>query len=249
MEDARITPLSIGILGGMGPRATLHFYEQLLNYARDAYSAKRDIEYPHIFVESLPLPDFTASSFGDQTHAEKSLCEAATRLESVGSELIAMPCNTAHLFFEAIQRSVSVPVLNIISETVREARMYSTVSVLGTRMTIEENLYTSELEATGCTPIGLSSEEQIIVEELITHLEEQPPTADVHALFADLTKALATKGADALILGCTELSQLQTSSSPIPYIDSSDILARALIDRAYSTTQKSSARAQAPLQA
>ena len=226
-----MTPKHLGILGGMGPVATAHFYRLVIQGAL-ARGAKRDADFPRISLSSAVVTGFDARGFDNREAMAEELIRGAKQLAAAGADLIAMPCNTAHAFLEEVRASVSIPVLNMVEETQGEAfkaGMHK-VALLSTASTAEEAVYAHpELEL-----LALTKEEQDTVSRLIERGEEDLHDASDTALLAALVGTLRASGAEGIILGCTELSMLSLPQSEIPFFDSSSILAKAAVAACYA---------------
>lgn len=112
---------TIGILAGMGPRSTSPFLELVLNQCQQQYGARNDIDFPHILIYSLPTPFYIDREI-DESALRKSIEEGIKRFESCGVDFIAIPCNSAHKYFDSLVKAVNVPVLNIIEETLKNIK-------------------------------------------------------------------------------------------------------------------------------
>ena len=106
----------IGILAGMGPRSTAPFIDLIVDECQRLYGAKYDIDFPQIVILSQPKPFFLDRPI-DHATMRRSIFEGLKKLESAGVGFIAMPCNSAHLYFDEFQAAISVPMLNIVAET------------------------------------------------------------------------------------------------------------------------------------
>jgi len=225
-------PQHLGILGGMGPVATAHFYESVIRHALDR-GAKRDADFPRISLASAIIPGFDAHGFTDSTLVRDEIIKGARALEAAGADLIAMPCNTAHAFFNELQASVQIPVLNIVEVTLDAvfANSCRTVAILGTESTVEEDVYAHEnLEL-----VELTSEEQAVATLLIERGEEGKYDATDTERLKKLTKGLMLRGVEGVILGCTELSTIPLPNCTIPFFDSSALLAKEAVRICYES--------------
>ncbi|WP_346988399.1 aspartate/glutamate racemase family protein, partial [Bacillus sp. SW7] len=108
----------IGILAGMGPKSTGPFVDTVVAECQTIYGAKHDMDFPHMMIYSCPTPFYMDRPI-DHEAMKKATIEGAQKLESTGASFIAMPCNTAHLYFEELQQSLSIPILNIVDETLK----------------------------------------------------------------------------------------------------------------------------------
>lgn len=222
---------TLGILGGLGPMSSVYFYELLTTHTK----ADRDQEHLNILLSSLAeTPDRTEFILGasDKDPTPYMLTEVS-KLAGAGADIIAIPCNTAHFFYESISIASPVPIINIIRQTVRFCK-YSgikTVSVLATEGTVLSGSYDRLLEMADISHVSLTPEEQAVISETIYgHIKRGLPP-DIQKLVA-LSDTLKARGAEALILGCTELSLIRKNFSEFQtdfYIDSLEVLAASAI--------------------
>jgi len=109
----------IGILGGMGPEATVDLFYKIIKLT----PAEKDQEHLRIIIDNNPkIPDRTAAILGKGEDPLPALQETAQSLEKAGADFIIIPCNTAYYFLSSIQESVKIPILNMIEETAKETR-------------------------------------------------------------------------------------------------------------------------------
>ncbi|GGQ00806.1 aspartate/glutamate racemase family protein [Streptomyces roseolilacinus] len=227
--------MSIGILGGMGPLATVDFYRKVI----DATPAGIDQEHLPVVVWADPtVPDRSAALSGRGPDPTPWLVRGAHRLEAMGARLIATPCNTAHAFLDEVRTSVRVPMLDMIAETVAEIRSdhpdVVSVGLLATTGTVRAGLYQRALEAAGLrvvVPGGLTQG------EAVTGAIRRVKAGDLGAAGACLieraSEELAARGAGLLVAGCTELPLLLGErSAGLPVVDPTAALARATVREA-----------------
>ena len=103
--------MMIGILAGMGPKSTGPFVDQVISAFQRLTGAKDDIDFPPMLIYSLPTP-FYVDQPVDHTLMQKTISTGLKKLEEWGASFIAMPCNTAHLYFSELQQGVRIPLLN-----------------------------------------------------------------------------------------------------------------------------------------
>src|SRR4030042_3354613 len=109
----------IGILGGMGPEATIDLFYKIIK----STPAEKDQDHLRIIIDNNPkIPDRTAAILGKAEDPLPALQETAQNLEKAGADFIIIPCNTAHYFLSSIQESVNIPVLNMLEETAKETK-------------------------------------------------------------------------------------------------------------------------------
>ncbi len=224
---------TIGILGGMGPEAGNLFYQRVIELT----PAERDQDHFEVILYSLgSIPDRTAFLLGQGESPEPELVAAARRLEKWGAELIAIPCNTAHAFWESIQAAVSIPVLHIVEETAAVAATSSSdsgsreVGVLATSGTIDSRLYQDSLRRLGMVPLVPKESEQARVDQLIRRIKAGEDVEALAETASVLVGILCRQGARVVILGCTELGLLAEKLSPsCLLLDSLELLAAAAV--------------------
>lgn len=199
---------TIGIIGGLGPMATVYYLELLTRMT----DAAKDQEHPRIFLESLPdIPDRTAYVL-DQT-AENPvpvLIDAAKALQNLGAELLTIPCITAHCFYDQIAEAVRIPVLHlprcVAQDTARKG--IRTVGILTTTGTIQSGILEMEFAEAGVDTILLDAERQESLMQII--YGQIKKGTDVNwQMFLELSEYLFHQGAEKLVLGCTELPLLK----------------------------------------
>lgn len=168
--------------------------------------------------------------------------ESARRLGSIGAELIVMPANAPHYAATAIAAACPVPFLSIVDVTVAACvtRGYARVGILGIGLTMSDGLYEGPLLNHGIEPIRPDEREQAQVNAVI--FEQIIParvTADGVGEVLRVIAGLAERGAEAVILGCTELPIVVTErNSPLPAIDTTRLLAKAALERALPPTAR-----------
>lgn len=239
----------VGIIGGMGPAATIRLYQEIIN--RTPIRAEQD--HIPLLIDSDPtIPDRTAAILaakamvadaaatdnGGDTVAspEAYLIAAGQRLEQAGAELVAMACNTAHYWYRQIADAISVPMLDLIevtSETVaRRCPVGGRVGLLATDATIVTELYAKALEAHQLKLILPTPDAQREVMAGIRQVKQNHGSPARQTLHRQ-AEALAEAGADAVILGCTDISVvLADGDLSVPIVDSTVALAERIIEQA-----------------
>ncbi len=219
----------LGVLGGLGPMSTFYFCELLTAHTK----ASSDADHIDMIVSSrASTPDRTAWILGksDQNPLPVML-EEAHRLERAGAELLVIPCNTAHFFYDGIAGGCKIPVLNIIRETVALLRENGVrrFGLLATEGTVFSGAYRHICEEYGLICVTPTKEEQRIVSAAIYDGVKQNRPVDM-AAFLGVADALFSRGCERLVLGCTELSLLKKElPDKERYLDSLEALAFATI--------------------
>ena len=215
----------LGVLGGLGPMSTVYFCELLTSHTK----AECDGDHIDMIVSSrASTPDRTAFILGKSTCDPLPVMrEEANRLSNAGADLIVMPCNTAHYFYNGLQEGCRVPILNIIRETVRylHQNKVTTFGLLATEGTVRSMAYHQISRPLGLSCITPTAEEQAVISDIIYGQIKQNRPVD-KAAFLRVTDAMHARGCEKLVLGCTELSLLKKEGLDDElFVDSLEVLA------------------------
>ncbi|MBR6371851.1 MAG: amino acid racemase [Victivallales bacterium] len=227
---------TIGILGGVGPFATVDLFQKLVK----ATPARSDQEHPHTIIDNdCQIPDRTAALLGKGPSPVPEMLSAARRLEAAGADFIIMPCNTAHAFLPEVEPYVQIPFINMIQSVVAYIQekhpAVKKVGLLATTGTVKSGVYAKELEAAGLEIVVPDEAVQADVMDAI-YSPEYGIKAGGHDKAREKMlaagKTLVAKGAQAVILGCTEIPLVVGGNDlPVPAIDATEILAQAAVKR------------------
>lgn len=225
---------AVGVIGGVGPMATVYYMQRVIEMTK----AGCDQEHINMLVfNDCDIPDRTA--FITEKSPDNPLpvmVEDAKRLEAAGCEFVVIPCNTAHYFYDKLEQAVEIPVVNIVEETIRYAKArvqdLSCVGIMATTGTIVTGTYQKYAERAGLSFAVPDEDERDLLMQIIydgVKAGKPVPRAD----FDRVANHLRAKGAQCLILGCTELSVLKRDL-PIndpDVLDSIDVLASETVRR------------------
>lgn len=223
------TEARLGILGGMGPQATQIFYQRVI----DRTAADCDQEHvPTLIWSDTQIPDRTSCILsGQEDLVFARLSSSAQLLESAGCTVLTIPCNTSHYFIDRLAGAVTIPILNMIRETVSRIRQGGTptVGILATDGTVQMGLYQKACYDAGLVCLTPPDEIQALVMSIIyDEIKRGEPGS--REKFARIDRAMAALGCDCVILGCTELSVYRSYHNlPAFYIDAMEILAECAI--------------------
>ena len=228
---------TIGILGGMGPEATADLYMQIVKIFQSKYNAKYDADFPPFVIYSLPLPDVVEISPAKEKEvAEREIVAYLTngvqRLQAGGADFIAIACNTVQCYLQEMRSAVSIPILSVATETASKLKQegYTKVGVLGTNKTINSGLFERECISRNIELIIPSKEQQPIVTEVIMNILAGKANENDKQKLKTIVQTLAEKGAEAIILGCTDLPLLMKQEDfPLPLIDTTNVMAQAVV--------------------
>lgn len=222
---------TIGILGGMGPEATVDLFAKIVA----ATPARIDQEHLRIVIDNNPkVPDRIAAILGGGEDPVPVLRETARNLERAGAGFVVMPCNTAHIFYDAIADAVTIPVLHIADEAVAELKRrhpdVRVAGVLGTDVTVRLRIYHSRLEQGGLRAISPDPSDQEIVLACIASVKAGDKGEDVREKLLAVAERLVAQGADVLLTACTELPLiLRDGDASVPVLDPTQALALAAV--------------------
>ncbi|MCZ2498500.1 amino acid racemase [Xylophilus sp. Kf1] len=211
----------------MGPLATLDFLRKVL----DATPARVDQDHVPVVTSSIPqIPDRTAAFRGQGESPLPALVASGERLKRAGAGLIVIPCNTAHLWFEPLQQALGLPMLHLVDAALDETDALvapgAPVGLLGTAATIESRLYVDRRQDGRPWLLPTTTEMQTWVMPGIEAVKAGD-SAGGATLLVRAAQALADRGAEALLLGCTEIPLvLDRHNAPRPVVDATAALAR-----------------------
>ena len=223
-------PKTVGVIGGMGPAATAEFFRRLIV----ATPAKRDDEHLRVMIDSDPrIPERAAAILHGGPDPLPRLCEIARGLEVSGAELLAMPCNTAHAYLDAIRKAVSIPILDMLSEATSKLDR-GPVGLLATTATVTLGIYQDAGRRLGLEVLVPDPDRQADVTRAIAALKAQPAPDTLRRDVACVVDALKAAGAKAILVGCTELSLLGTVDESVLWGDALDALVEATVREAWT---------------
>ncbi len=223
----------LGIFGGMGPAATADLYRQIVEIT----PATKDQDHLPTLIYSQPrIPDRIASIRSGDRSIIPWLVEGVQRLERAGASFIAIPCNTVHYYYEDMQAAVGIPIIHMIRETAAEVKArypgVKDVGLLATSATIETRLYEEELEKLGfrvLVPDERVQEEQVM--RAVFGIKAAVPMQENEDLLALAGQSLVDRGAELLILGCTEIPlAFNPDRVDVPVVNATRVLAQRSID-------------------
>jgi aspartate racemase len=225
----------VGVLGGMGPLSTIDFMRKMLS----ATPASVDQDHVPVVVSSIPqVPDRTRAFRGEGESPLAAMLASAQRLVGAGAGLIVIPCNTAHLWFEALQGHLALPMLHLVDAALEEA--FRTVGndvpigLLATDATLSSGLYFNRRPPAAQNAnvkwlLPTAGEMLNLVMPGIEAVKSGDLPEGQNKLAA-AAAALQSRGAQAVILGCTEIPLvLNEQTSPLPVIDATAALAHKAV--------------------
>ena len=223
----------LGVIGGMGPLATADFLHKLTV----STAAQTDQQHiPTLLYGDCTTPDRTASVLGTGPSPLPQLLAAVDFLNSAGVQVIAMPCNSAHCWYQDLADRAKVPFLHIVDASAQQVLVRNPqarcIGVLSTEGTARMGIYTERLTSLGLQPLTPSEEDfRNLISPGIACIKAGD-LAQGGKLLREAADQLFTRGADSVILGCTEIPLGMTQelvSDPTRFIDSTQSLVEATL--------------------
>ena len=224
--DQKIT---LGVIGGLGPIATAHFMELVIRMTE----ADTDQEHLDMILYNRPsIPDRTGYILDpSKPNPLPEMIRVGNALARQGAKLIAIPCMTAHYFHRDLTRYIETPIVHAIHETAVHLKKHgiTKVGIMATDGTVRSKLFQQELQKHGITPVIPGEQGQKCVMSVIYDDIKANRPAEMDK-FDFAAKDLREQGAEAIILGCTELS-LVKRDYPIGagYLDAMEVLAQTCV--------------------
>jgi aspartate racemase len=221
----------IGILGGMSPESTIGYYEYITRTYTERYG---DYGYPEILIYSVSFQPYVDWPNADRWDlVAQGLSKAAQRLESMGADVLLIATNTMHLVFDEVQASVAIPMISLLDAVGQAilARGMSTVGLLGTQFTMEKAFYQEALARQGLRVLVPNAEDRRFVNAVIY---DELVAGQIHdesrAGYLAIIHKLAARGAEGVILGCTEIPLLvNEADAGLPLFDTTTLHAEAAL--------------------
>ncbi|MDF2399360.1 amino acid racemase [Pseudomonas sp. 3MA1] len=223
---------TIGLIGGMSWESSAEYYRLINQQVRDQLGPLRSARLLMYSVDFGPVEQ--AQHAGRWDEAARILIDAAQRLQDGGAECLVLCTNTMHKVAEQIQAATAVPFLHIADPTARAALAAGTLNVglLGTAFTMEQEFLKSRLSQQGLNVLVPDAQERqavhrIIYEELCVGIISDAS----RRVYQQVIESLRARGAQAIILGCTEIGLLlKPEHNPLPLLDTTELHARAAVD-------------------
>jgi len=224
----------IGILGGMGPEATIDLFYKIIKFT----PVEKDQDHLRIIIDNNPkIPDRTAAILGKGKDPLPALQETAKNLEMAGADFIIIPCNTAHYFLSSIQKSVKIPILNMIEETAKETQKKNPsikkVGLLASIGTHKTEIYHQHFKKFNIEVISPEEKDKEEVMKAIYAVKAGDLSEGIKRNIIKIAQKLIDKGAEVIIAGCTEIPLiLKEGDVSVLIIDPTQVLAKIAVQKA-----------------
>lgn len=220
---------TIGIVGGMGPLATCDLFRKIV----EVTDAKSDQEHVRVCIDNnTEISDRTAAILSGGPDPIPEMVKSAVRLQGMGADVLIMPCNTAHYFYDRLIPFVDIPFLNMIEETAKEIRQkgMKKVGLLATDGTCQSGVYKKVFDAMGIeTCMPSPARQRSVMDVIYKGVKAGNLSIDLIG-FYEAMEELFADGAETLVLGCTELPvAFDLFQIEKPNIDPTLVLAKAAV--------------------
>ena len=224
----------IGILGGMGPEATLYCFEKIISNT----PAGKDQDHLRVIIDSNPkVPDRTPAILGKGPSPLPLLVQGCRTLQQAGADFIIMPCVSAHFYQEEMRQQITLPfisIFDVVAETIsHDHPEIKVVGLLGTTGTVRSGLFQQRLKEDGIETLVCEDKIQERVMAAIYDIKSSQADRPREAVTEDLIAAVQSlifRGAVGIVAGCTEIPlALRQRDLSVPYFDVLLLLARAAI--------------------
>ncbi len=222
----------IGIIGGLSAESTIEYYKILLN---EYNKRKGGVSSPLLIIDSLDLEEVVKlMSNDDWDGVFEVILESAKTLEKAGAEVLVIATNTIHKVFDKVQEKINTPMISILDVTAKAAksRNLKKIGLLGTIFTMQSDFFHKAFQRYNLEIIVPDQEDQKFVNEVIfNELTFHILTEQSKQGYVEVIKKLQKRGAEGVILGCTEIPLLiKEEDSPIPVFDTTTLHAMAVLE-------------------
>ncbi len=220
----------VGILGGMGPEATVDLMQRIIRLTK----ASDDIDHIRCIVDNNPKVPSRIKAIIEGNGEDPGPCMAdmGRRLEAFGADFLVIACNTAHYYYDAVQKAVTIPVINLIDLVSHYVKAHypdqDKIGILASPAVALTGLYTERFKTLDIRDIWPDSDAQDSLFEVIKAVKKGDTGSGVRDAYKKVCDNLLHKGAQTAIIACTELSALD-SALPINTVDAAQVLALEIV--------------------
>jgi aspartate racemase len=224
----------IGVLGGMGPEATLAFYSHIVS----ATPAGRDQDHLRVIIDSNPgIPDRTAAILGEGESPVPAMAAGIDALQRAGADFVVIPCVSAHAFIDELKGNARLPVLSVLDVVAEAVQQHplrlGCLGLLATTGTVRAGMFQRCISGAGLEVLLPNPEDQARVQASIYAVKAGAPEAvrrEITGELRNIVNRMVSAGAEGIVLGCTEIPLvLGQADVAVPVFDSLQLLARAAI--------------------
>ncbi len=229
---------TVGIIGGMGPGATIDLMQRILRLTPAPEGRDMDdIDHIRCLVDNNPKIPSRIKAIIDKDGEDPGpfIADMAKGLESWGADFLAIPCNTAHYYYDIVQKAVNIPVINLIDIVCNHIKTHfpdhDKIGILASTAVKITQLYSNKLKRFDIKDVWPDSDHQAILLKVIKEIKKGNMDSKVQNDYAQVCDNLLHKGVKTAIIACTELSILKGKTS-IYTVDAAEILAKEIVRQA-----------------
>lgn len=223
----------IGMIGGLSPESTVVYYKGLNDGVRERTGRQHQATIIMVSVDGGQI--WKLRQEGDWEGQGRIVADAAATLERAGASFVLLAGNTMHRCADQIESAIDIPFLHIVDATatsIREAGV-STIGITGTSFTLTEKFYVDRLASHGIQSVVPDATAREMLDRIIyRELCWGEVTPESQQEFSEIAASLIARGAEGIILGCTELTLLQPFECSVPLFDTTRLHVRAALDHA-----------------
>ncbi len=226
-----------GIIGGIGPEATVEYYRGIIEGYRGVIT---DGSYPEVVIHSIDMTRMIGYiQSGDRTSLIGYISSAVDSLKKSGADFAVLSSNTPHIAFDEIEKVAPLPMISIVKETAGESERkgLKRCGLLGTAFTMKNDFYKRVFADKNIEVISPDSDSQDLIHNIIfSELVFGKVTDESREKFMEIIKNMITQDKiDSLILGCTELplilKETESSAAGIPFLNTTSIHIKSIVER------------------
>jgi aspartate racemase len=228
----------VGVIGGMGPEATVDFLRRLVA----ATPARDDADHVHVIVDNNPKVPSRIAALIDRNGADPTevLCAMARSLEAHGADFLVMPCNTAHHYWAPIAQSVHIPLLDMVALSIEKLDGIKPkprrIGMLASPAVRAVGVYNSSMEARGFEALFPDTKDEATLLGVIRAVKAGRLDQQRRNEYTEIAHGLINEGAEALLIACSELSVIgPLAIGAVPAVDALDALVEGTIRTAGSS--------------
>lgn len=225
----------IGIIGGVGPQSTNYIYKKIIFLAQKKYGAKNNDDYPEMIIHSVPIPDFISNK-KKVNYALQMLKDSVKLLTHAGVSALTIGSNTVHVLLDELRKVTDVKFISTIELVAKKCakRNYKTVALLGSPILIKSCIYEKELNKYKIKTLIPNEQEIAVLDHMIRSVIAGKKEHEKRKEYVQLINRLYDEGAEAIILGCTELPMaINYEALGDKMLNSDEILAEGIVDYYY----------------
>ena len=225
----------IGLIGGVGPQSTNYIYKKIISLSQKKYGAKNNDDYPQMLIHSIPIPDFISNKEKVKP-ALIMLKESVKLLTNCGVTALVIGSNTVHILKEELAKTTQIKFISTIELVAKKCNenKFMKVALLGSPVLIESGIYEKELQKYQIETLVPEINELEILDHMIRSVLAGKKEHEKRDDYVNLINRMFNGGAEAVILGCTELPMaINYEALGDKMLNSDEILAEGIVDYYY----------------